>query len=128
MINSLLKPDFVYIQVFENKIEVRNCDGTGRVVSNNSDQPFSSSRSLVGYFALAENLIKNSIIEVVDKRLLRKSIFGIIHGKDKCEGGYSEVEERVLRELAYGAGCSKVKIWYGYDLSDEEIIEKFASK
>jgi len=128
MLRSILKPDIVYIKIFENKVEIRNCDSTNKIVSNSATQPFTSSRSLIGSFSIAQNLIKNSITEVVEKRLLKKLVFGIIHGKDKCEGGYSEVEERVLLELAYGAGCSKAHAWFGHDLSDEEVIEKIKSK
>ncbi len=42
----------------------------------------------------------------------------------KRRSGYTQVEERILRELAYGAGCSKVKVWFGPDLIDEQVIEK----
>ena len=126
MIKKLTQPEIVYIKIFENKVEVRNCNGNG-VTASESDF-FSSTRNLVGSFNIAEALVKKTIEKVIKKRLLRKAVFGLIQGIDKSEGGYSEVEERVLRELAFGAGCFNVVVWYGNHLSDEEVIEKYKSK
>lgn len=118
---SLLKPDIVYIKLFENRVEVRLIGDNAKLVSVTSKQAFSTNRALIGSFSVAEELIRNAMCEVVPKRLLKKAVHGVIQGKDKCEGGYSEVEERVLRELGYGSGCSKVDVWYGKDLSDDDV-------
>lgn len=43
---------------------------------------------------------------------------------ERCEGGLSQVEERVLHELAAGAGARKVVVWVGAELSDGEVLAK----
>jgi len=40
------------------------------------------------------------------------------------EGGLSQVEERVLTEAAIGAGASKVVVWLGPELKDDEVKAK----
>jgi len=121
MLQSLIKPPLVYIKIFENKIEVRRCDQSNTTYSLSAPEPFTSSRCLIGNFNIAESLIKTAFTDVLDQKLFAPSPIGLIHGVDKSEGGYSEVEERVLRELGYGSGCRKVYIWHGRELSNQEV-------
>jgi hypothetical protein len=41
-----------------------------------------------------------------------------------CEGGPSQVEERVLLELALATGAAKAKVWTGPTLTEAEVSRK----
>ena len=52
------------------------------------------------------------------------SVSIVIHPMERIEGGLSQIEERALRELAIGAGASRVAVWVGDALTDEEVAGK----
>lgn len=48
----------------------------------------------------------------------------VIHPLGDPEGGFTQVELRALRELANAAGASKVNVWTGRPLTDEELLTR----
>jgi rod shape-determining protein MreB len=47
-----------------------------------------------------------------------------IHPLEMTDGGLAEIEERVFREVTLGAGASKVVVWTGHQLGDDEVRNK----
>ena len=90
--------------------------------------PFAHPRTLVSDFTVAEQLVK-----VMVSRLLGSSIFAmspkiVFHPLGDPAGGFTQVELRAFREMAYGAGASRVVVWTGRALTDQEITSgKFPS-
>ncbi|MGH8735132.1 MAG: rod shape-determining protein, partial [Burkholderiales bacterium] len=59
------------------------------------------------------------------RKLFTGSLFApaplvILHPRIEPAGGFTPIEIRALHELAIGAGASKVIIWTGRELTDEE--------
>lgn len=84
--------------------------------------PFAHPRSLVSDFTLGEGLLKAFI-----RRLLGRSIFAvspkvIMHPMGDPIGGFTQIEIRALYEMAIGAGASRVVVWQGRELSDQELL------
>ena len=84
--------------------------------------PFAHPRSLISDFTLGEQVLKGFL-----RRLQGTSIFAaspkvVLHPLGDPEGGYTQVEIRALQEMAMGAGASKVTIWQGRMLSDQELL------
>jgi len=84
-------------------------------------KPFAHPRSMVSDFSAAEQLLKAFL-----HRILRKSFFSpspkvIMHLLGDPAGGFTQVEVRAFHEMALGAGASKVVIWQGPQLSDQEL-------
>lgn len=112
----------LYVQVFEDRVRVRNID-TGQVAEQRSEQRFSHPRALVGSFTEANTTLKAAVSVVKGTGFIRAFRI-VIHAMEKCEGGLTEIEERVLRELALGAGAAKVVVHIGEPLSDAAARER----
>jgi len=111
----------LYVQVRVDRMTVRNVS-KGIAAERAAQPPFSHKRSLVGDFTAAEKLLKALVKEVQQGLVLSVSI--VIHPMERIEGGLSQIEERALRELAIGAGASRVAVWVGDALTDEEVAGK----
>ena len=48
--------------------------------------------------------------------------------EEMTDGGLSQVEDRALREVATAAGASRVAVWTGHILRDDEVKEKLSAK
>ena len=46
----------------------------------------------------------------------------VMHPRVVAEGGFTGIERRALRELGMGAGAYSVMLWFGRDLTDEELL------
>jgi len=84
--------------------------------------PFAHPRSLVSDFTVAEQLLKAFL-----RRLQGRSIFAlspkvVMHPLGDPAGGYTQVEIRAFQEMAMGAGASRVVVWQGRGLSDQELL------
>lgn len=121
----MFRPDSVYVQVRRNAFRVRNASRNSEV-SVTAEAPFSTAKLLVGKFSAAEPVLAKAIKQVA-KSLLGVGPIIVIHPMEMSEGGLSEVEDRVLRDVAEGAGGSKVIVWVGKELSDEEVIAQAKS-
>lgn len=84
--------------------------------------PFAHPRSLVSDFTVGEQLLKAFV-----RRLIGNSIFAVsprvvVHLMGEPTGGFTQVETRAFREMAMRAGASKVVVWQGRGLSDQELL------
>ena len=109
----------LHVQVFENRIRVRNVH-TGGSSEVRPTVPFSHPRALVGNFTEAESALKAAVVEVGGTGFL-KSVRMLVQPMENCEGGLTQVESRVLRELALGAGAHRVVVWEGGPLDHEAV-------
>jgi len=113
----------VYVKVSKNQFRVRHVVDNKEIVVS-AIEPFTTTRLLVGEFAVAEKYLKDGIKKLHEGRWFAASPVIIIQPLEMIEGGLSQVEERVLRELAAGAGARKVFVWVGHELSDQEVIQR----
>ncbi|MBD9582775.1 rod shape-determining protein [Delftia sp. DLF01] len=86
--------------------------------------PFAHPRSLISDFILAEQLLKYQLRRMHRRAWLAASPHIVIHPLGDPEGGFTQVELRALRELANAAGASKVNVWTGRPLTDEELLTR----
>ncbi|MDR0203560.1 MAG: rod shape-determining protein [Delftia acidovorans] len=86
--------------------------------------PFAHPRSLISDFVLAEQLLKYQLKRMHAGGWLGASPHIVIHPLGDPEGGFTQVELRALRELASAAGASKVNVWTGHPLTDEELLAR----
>lgn len=84
--------------------------------------PFTHPRSLLSDFTVAEQVLKGFMKNLFAKRLLPPAPIVVIHPKVDPEGGFTQIEIRALHELAIGAGASRVIVWEGRDLRDDELL------
>jgi rod shape-determining protein MreB and related proteins len=84
--------------------------------------PFAHPRSLVSDFTLAHQLLTAFAARLGSGGWLKPSPQVVIHPLGEHEGGLTQVEIRVLHELALGLGASKVVVWQGASLSDEQLL------
>jgi rod shape-determining protein MreB and related proteins len=82
--------------------------------------PFKHPRTLISDFTVAEALLKGVLRKLFAGSLFTPAPLVILHPRIEPEGGFTQIEIRALREMAMGAGASRVIIWTGRDLTDEE--------
>lgn len=112
----------LYIQVRENRIEVRNVEDS-RAFSQQANPGFSHPRMLVGDFTAAQACLKSLLAQARGSGFALSGA-AIIQPLEKIGGGLSQVEERLFRELAVGAGASRVIVWVGATLDDAEVMAR----
>jgi len=125
MVRQLFCSD-IYVKVFLDKFEILNVNSGKRAVVE-PDEPFTTTRLLIGQFLIAEECLKKGIKQVANNAFVSKSSRVIIQPKEMIEGGLSQVEERVLLELSAGAGAFKVKVHIGHEPAITEL-KKMISK
>lgn len=84
--------------------------------------PFAHPRSLISDFTVAELVIKAFVKRVARKSFWEPSPVLVMHPVANYEGGLTQVEIRCLRELAIASGASKVFVWQGQHLTDEQLL------
>lgn len=87
-------------------------------------KPLSHPRSLLSDFSSTEHLLKYFVKQLYSGSLLKPSPVVIIHPIPTFEGNYTQIEVRALKELGFAVGASKVHIWAGRTLTDEEAAEE----
>ena len=85
--------------------------------------PFKHPRSLLSDFTLAQVVIKGFVKRMFEGRLFAGAPVVVLHPRVNPEGGFTQIEIRALHELAIGAGASKVIVWHGRELRDDELRE-----
>ncbi len=107
----------IYVRIYTNRMRLRRAE-SGDEVDLNATEAFSHQRSVIGDFAAADKLLKSGMKSL--KKLTRP--IAVMHAIELAEGGLTALEHRALSELALGAGASKVIVWEGTELSDDEVI------
>jgi len=98
----------VKVEFYKNKIDLTM---NGNRITTYPDEPFTTTRLLVGTFMPAVTCLKKGLKEIGATGLLRLSRPTLrIYAREMCEGGLSEVEERCLLEVGHTAGAAKVKV------------------
>jgi rod shape-determining protein MreB and related proteins len=88
--------------------------------------PFAHPRSLISDFTAAELVLKAFVKRIAGKSFWQPAPVLVMHPLVNYEGGLTQVEIRCLRELAMAAGASRVCVWQGPHLSDEQLlVEQF---
>ena len=85
--------------------------------------PFIYPHSLLSDFAIAESIIKGMMRNLFKDRWLQPSPIVVLHPCFDPQGGFTQGEIGALRELPIGSGSSRVVLWHGRELTDEELIE-----
>ena len=116
----------VYVRVRRNQFRVRNLKSR-REATFDAQPPFTSTRLLIGQFLEAEQLLTRALKEMKGG-VLAQAPQVLIQPLEMSEGGLSEVEEHVLQEVALSAGASKAVVWFGPELSDDEVRTKLHGK
>ena len=84
--------------------------------------PFAHPRSLVSDFIVGEQLLKAFLRRVMGNSIFAISPKVVIHPLGDPDGGFTQIEIRALREMAIGAGASRVVVWQGRVLNDQELL------
>jgi rod shape-determining protein MreB and related proteins len=121
-----LFPNTAYVRVRRNEFRIRHIE-SGNEATFKADVPFSTVRMLIGDFAAADRALKDALQQAHKGRFRAPSQI-VIHPLELIEGGLSQIEERTIYEVAKGAGASKVLVWLGPELTDEQVKEKLAGK
>ena len=116
----------LYVQVRENQFQVRNVDDS-RSVQRHANPAFSSQSKLIDNFAEAAKCLKAALSEARGSGFVLSTSV-VIHPLEKVDGGLTQVEERLFLELAVFAGATKVIVWVGAPLSDDEVMSKIKGK
>lgn len=117
----------LYIKVIANGFKISKVAEPGSERVFISPQAFTTQRSLVGDFSIAEQALKQAVAEVLGKSFIPRSVWAVVHPLEMLEGGLSQVEVRVLRELCIGAGVKKIAVWEGASLSPEQVSKLLRS-
>ena len=88
--------------------------------------PFSHPRSPFSDFTVAEVLLKAFLRKLRGGRKFLMPAPRMVMSLDgpEPEGGLTQIELRVMKELGVGAGASKVDVWIGPPLSDEQVLRR----
>lgn len=84
--------------------------------------PFAHPRSMMSDFTLGEQTLKAFLTR------MKKNAFSIVapnvvmHLMGEPEGGFTQVELRAFLEMAIGSGASRVTIWQGCPLTDQDLL------
>lgn len=98
----------VKVEFYKNKI-VLTMDG--KTIDSYPDEPFTTTRLIVGTFMPAVNCLKKGLKELGAAGFLKLSRPTLqIYAREMCEDGLSEVEERCLLEVGHSAMAAKVKV------------------
>lgn len=117
---ALLEHPRPVIQAVGSKAREAAAHTGGRVVN-----PLAHPRSIISDFVLAQQLLKYSVRHVLAQGSfwrLAPSPRMVLRLPDPPEGGYTQMETRALKELALGSGASRVTLWQGPALKDDELL------
>ena len=126
MLDALFS-NHAYVRIRRNQVRVRHLE-SGADTTIQAQMPFTTERMLVGNFTAAEQTLKAAVKEVVTGRIIRTRPRVLIQPLELIEGGLSQIEERALYELGIGAGGSRVVVWVGHELTDDEVRQKLNGK
>jgi rod shape-determining protein MreB len=76
----------------------------------------------VSDFTAGEQLLKIFLRRVQGSSIFAISPKVVMHPQREPDGGFTQIEIRALHEMAMGAGASRVVVWQGRGLSDQELL------
>jgi len=148
MIRSLLPKTPLYIQIWKDRLRVRNprslkafddkpivgldeskgknvisaIGATAESTPCRKVYPFGHPRLIIHEFLVAERLMRYAFFSVTSGWFFRLSITAVVHVMEPPEDGPSDIEVRALREMCVVAGAREVHIWSGRVLTDAELL------
>lgn len=91
----------------------------GKIILNGFDHP----RSITSDFEVAEKTLQLFIEKAnAPKKKFFYAPTLVLHPLEKLEGGLTQIEARAFEDMGYRARASKVFVWNGRELKDEEVI------
>ena len=124
----------LYVQLYQNRMAVRNLDTRQQVSGNHV---FSNQRIIIADFFEAEGFLAH-LIQQVAPRSFWHALPGVgrltilSHALEMNEGGLSPVEERALLEMTFGASrgrCRDPKVIADQTpLNDDQVLVALARK
>lgn len=111
----------LYVQIRPNAFRLRQIEARKEreVLAQN---PFTTTRLLVGQFREAESLLRTAVQEIENGRFLKVRPVMVMHPLEMVDGGLSEIEERIYHELAIGAGARSAFVYVGSPLTDADVM------
>lgn len=88
--------------------------------------PFGHPRSLVSDFNAGQLLMRHQLRRLLSMKFLSLGPHVVVHPLGDPAGGLTQIERRALREMARGAGASRVHLWTGRELTDQELLARQA--
>ena len=85
--------------------------------------PFRHPRILIDDFTGGEKILQHVIRKLFGISGIRLSPIVVVHPDLELDGGLTQIEARALREMVEGAGARRVYLYYGPQLSDEEVSD-----
>lgn len=116
----------LYVRVSPNRVDVRLIE-SGREASQIATEPFTTRRLLVGEYDPAVRALHAAMESVRFGHKYFAAPKVVIHPLAMSEGGLSAVEERILLEVAEGAGASRVAVWDGPLLTDQQVLDRLSA-
>lgn len=127
IIRGLFKDNFLYVKLWKDEVEIIDVNN-GKRIREKSNTPFSSSRLLIADFEVAEDFFKKVMVRLKrDYKVKRYNTF-LVHPMEFVEGGISKVEERIFLESFERLNGRIVKLWYGEELSNNQVLKKLEFK
>lgn len=112
-----------YIKIFPNRIVAKNLD-SGAIAEAIPESPYQHPRLLIGSISSAEFALVHALAQVKSRNPL-KTVRLLIHPIAEFPGGVSEAEERLFRQLAFDARAASVVLWFGPELTDQQVNDRF---
>lgn len=84
--------------------------------------PLAHPRSLMSDFVQAELLLKAFVRRARGDLWFQPACEMVLHPLGDHAGGLTSIELRALHELGLGSGATRVRIWQGPALSDEQLL------
>jgi hypothetical protein len=119
VLRQLFACDF-YVQIMPDAFQLTLLEPPYPQLQVQANPGFTSSRLLVGQFSQASRCLREALGQLPGKGWIKRSPRLLLHPMALCEGGLSEVEERLLRELGLSAGAHQVRLHLGNPLSAEQ--------
>lgn len=112
----------IYLRIHRDRVVARNLD-SGASIQEVPSAPYEHPRMLIGDFDAAGMTIGRALEQARDKNPLKRLQL-LIHPAQGVNDAPTSSEKVLYRMLGYDAGATKVILWFGHALSDEEALEQ----
>jgi hypothetical protein len=96
----------IKVEIYKNKMVLVH---GGQNFTVNPDEPYTTTRLLVGTFLPAVGCLKEGLKKMGAIGLFKSKPVLHLDVREMSEGGLSEVEQRCLTEMGFAAGARKVE-------------------
>lgn len=114
----------VYLRIYVNELRLK-CLENSKISELVANPPFSTTRLLIGEFAVAEALLQDGLEALFGNEWQQLRPRFLIQPMAMLEGGLCSVEQTILRELAAAGRARAEVIHTGEVLTDAQVLEHF---